>query len=316
MHYKLFSGNTVAIFCAALAIGWPTSGTAQTPLPRSPQGVEGYFFPASLQNRPVVNNQEEIMIGIVWPGDVVESDSVWMGYRVRRSIDGISTSRLEVVGQWKARDQVVAYCAAEQAPCDLQNFVFTGTGVFFKGFRNNRKPDGSYVLDYPRGNPVDEDNTARIFIDLGGSPGFRHEYAVTSIDTVRSDNADYVESPVDSTELTYVIPSTPPTTNTESVIVVPNPYKGSAEWDPAPNERRIHFIHLPAGSTVRIFTAAGELLRTLTQNPTASPGGQTGELEWDLKNDAGRTVVSGIYMYTVHPPDGRTPKKGHFVIIK
>jgi hypothetical protein len=27
-------------------------------------------------------------------------------------------------------------------------------------------------------------------------------------------------------------------------------------------------------------------------------------------------VVSGIYVYSVHPTDGRTPKKGHFVIIK
>jgi hypothetical protein len=42
----------------------------------------------------------------------------------------------------------------------------------------------------------------------------------------------------------------------------------------------------------------------------------SGELEWDLKNDSGRTVVSGIYIYTVHSPDGGTPKKGHFVIIK
>jgi hypothetical protein len=42
----------------------------------------------------------------------------------------------------------------------------------------------------------------------------------------------------------------------------------------------------------------------------------TGEVAWDLKNDDGRTVVSGIYLYTVHPADGRTPRKGHFVIIK
>jgi hypothetical protein len=100
------------------------------------------------------------------------------------------------------------------------------------------------------------------------------------------------------------------------VAVVPNPYKGSAQWDPSPTERRMHFIHLPAGSTVRIYTSSGELLRTLVQDPNVSPGGQTGELAWDMKNEGGNPVVSGIYIYTVHPPDGRTPKKGHFVIIK
>jgi hypothetical protein len=146
--------------------------------------------------------------------------------------------------------------------------------------------------------------------------GFGHEYAVTSIDTLISVNADIAESPVDSTEIVRLTPATPPASNLESVVVVPNPYKGSAEWDPGPSDRRMHFMNVPAGSTVRIYTAAGELLRTLAQDPNSSPGGQTGELAWDLKNDRGRNVVSGIYIYTVHPPDGRTPKKGHFVIIK
>ena len=316
MHYKLFQGNMVAFFVLVAALVTPSFSAAQTPLPRSPKGIEGYFFPAQGTTRNVVNNQVGILTAVIWSGTDVESDSVWMGYRIRRSIDGISTSRLQVVGQWKARDTVVEYCASIQAPCDFQSFVFTGTGIFFKGFRNNLLPNGTYAIDYPPGNPVDEDSTARLFIDLAPSPGFRHEYAVTSIDTIRTINADFVESPVDSTELTYIVPSTPPTSNLEQVAVVPNPYKGSAEWDPAPNQRRIHFINLPAGSTVRIFTAGGELLRTLTQNPASAPGGVTGELEWDLKNDAGNTVVSGIYLYAVQPPDGRTPKKGHFVIIK
>jgi hypothetical protein len=67
---------------------------------------------------------------------------------------------------------------------------------------------------------------------------------------------------------------------------------------------------------VRIYTSSGELLRELIQDPNANPGGASGDLEWDLKNASGNTVVSGIYIYTVHPPDGRTPRKGHFVIIK
>jgi hypothetical protein len=238
------------------------------------------------------------------------------GYRVRRTIEGISPSRLDLIGQWKARDHVGLVCLAQQAPCDIQNFVFTGAGVFFRGFLNNRLPDGSYVLDYPRGNPVDADTTARLFVDLAPLVGFRHEYAVTSIDTTTAVNADFAESPIDSSQLVYLTPSTPPATNLEHVAVVPNPYKGSAEWDLGPNQRAVHFINVPSGSTIRIFTSAGDLLRVLTQDPNSSAGGSTGELAWDLKNDSGNMVVSGIYLYTVQPPDGRTPKKGHFVIIK
>ena len=248
---------------------------------------------------------------------MITCSPAWTGYRVRRTVEGISLNRLELIGQMKSRDVWGPVCLERQEPCDLQNFVFTGAGVFFKGFRNNRiAGTNDYYFDYPPGNPQDSDTTARVFVDLASIVGFPHEYAVTSIDTLTLVNSDIAESPVDSSEIVRLTPATPPASNLESVIVVPNPYKGSAEWDPGPNDRRMHFRNVPSGSTIRIYTAAGELLRTMTQDPSSSPGGQTGELAWDLKNDSGRTVVSGIYIYTVHPPDGRTPRKGHFVIIK
>jgi hypothetical protein len=310
------------------------------------------------QVRTAVNNQTGTMVFLFWNGPSAENDTIcgidtslvcgpsvpvcevdpqicaqfgncridtlkecrnsWTGYRVRRTVEGISVNRLEVVGQFKSRDVWGPLCVELQSPCDFSNFVFTGAGVFFKGFRNNKIPGtaNEYYFDYPPGNPVDADTTARVYVDLAPIVGFGHEYAVTSIDTLTEVNADILESAVDSTQLVTLTPATPPADNLERVMVVPNPYKGSAEWDPGPNDRRLHFVNLPDGSTVRIYTAAGELLRTLTQNAASSPGGQTGELAWDLKNDSGRTVVSGIYIYTVHPPDGRTPKKGHFVIIK
>ena len=310
-------GFFVSLCIALLAHASPAPGQTLT----SPTGVEGYYLQSHNANQ--VNNQTGTFVWIVWSNSV-EYDSlctpacvpVRNGYRVRRTIEGISPSRLDLIGQWKARDRVGPVCLAQQAPCDIQNFVFTGTGVFFKGFLNNKLPDGSYVLDYPRGNPVDADTTARLFVDLAPIVGFRHEYAVTSIDTTTMVNADFAESPIDSSQLVYLTPSTPPASNLEHVAVVPNPYKGSAEWDLGPNQRAVHFINIPSGSTVRIFTSAGDLLRVLTQDPNSSVGGATGELPWDLKNDAGNTVVSGIYLYTVQPPDGRTPKKGHFVIIK
>jgi hypothetical protein len=310
-------GFVVSLCIGLLAHASPSPG--QTLI--SPTGVEGYYLQSHTASQ--VNNQTGTFVWIVWSSSV-EHDSlctpgcvpVRNGYRVRRTIEGISPYRLDLIGQWKARDHVGTVCLAQQAPCDVQSFVFTGTGVFFRGFLNNRLPDGSYVLDYPRGNPVDADTTVRLFVDLAPIVGFRHEYAVTSIDTTTTVNADFAESPIDSSQLVYLTPSTPPATNLEHVAVVPNPYKGSAEWDLGPNQRAVHFINVPSGSTVRIFTSAGDLLRVLTQDPNTSVGGTTGELAWDLKNDAGNTVVSGIYLYTVQPPDGRTPKKGHFVIIK
>lgn len=326
MSYKSMLKNNLAWMAWLLIALTPISASAQIPFPKSPTGVQAYYFAASLQNRNLASNATGTFVFLVWNGPSAESDTtcaapdscfpLWQGYRVRRSIEGISPGQLEVVGQWKARDTISPICLDTQQPCNTQDFVFNGAGVFFKGFRGNRRPDGTYRLNYPLGNPADADSTARIYVDTGSLVGFKLTYAVTSIDTLRQVNADFYESPIDSSQIVTLTAATPPEDNLEHVAVVPNPYKGSAQWDPSPSERRIHFIHLPAGSTVRIYTSSGELLRTLTQDPNASPGGQTGELEWDMKNASGNAVVSGIYIYTVHPPDGRTPKKGHFVIIK
>ena len=326
MSSKSILANNLAWMAGLLITLTPFPASAQIPFPKSPTGVQAYYFAASLQNRNLASNATGTFVFLVWNGPSAESDTtcaapdscfpLWQGYRVRRSIEGISPGQLEVVGQWKARDTVTSICLDTQQPCDVQDFVFSGTGVFFKGFRGNRRPDGTYRLNYPPGNPADADSTARIYVDTGSMVGFKLTYAVTSIDTLRQVNADFYESPIDSSQIVTLTAATPPADNLEQVAVVPNPYKGSAQWDPSPTERRMHFIHLPAGSTVRIYTSSGELLRTLIQDPNASPGGQTGELAWDMKNEGGNTVVSGIYIYTVHTPDGRTPKKGHFVIIK
>ena len=251
---------------------------------------------------------------LVWSGAQVETDSVWMGYRVRRTIKGITPTPFELIGQHKSRNTVTSACIATARPCDLTHFVFYGTGLFFKGFRNNLA-NGQFIIDYPPKAPTDSCDSCWVFADQANLAGFTSMYAVTSIDTVHLTASDFTESPINPSEVVTVQPSAPPANNLERVAVVPNPFRGSAEWDPAPGDNRVHFTHLPAGSTVRIFTSNGELVRVLVQNPNANAGGVTGDLEWDLENADGRKVVSGIYIYQVESPQHHSVK-GHFVIIR
>ena len=296
--------SAITLLALGLSGGLASSAMAQVAIPRSPNTVRAFFSPLA-GGKSVV---------LVWSGAHVESDSVWMGYRVRRTIKGITPIPFEVVGQHKSRNTVTSLCLATAQPCDLSQFIFYGTGLFFKGFHNNLV-NGQYVLNYPLGAPANDCDSCWVFADQANLAGFTSQYAVTSIDTTNFTNSDFTESPIDSSEIVTVQPSTPPTTNLEHVAVVPNPYRGSAEWDPSASENRIHFIHLPANSTVRIFTSNAELVRVLTQNPNANAGGTTGELAWDTKNADGRKVVSGIYIYQVESPQGHTTK-GHFVIIR
>lgn len=296
--------SAASVLLAAVLFVPLSPARGQVAVPRSPHTVRAFFTPPTGPNTVLV----------VWTGANVETDSVWMGYRVRRTIFGISPAPFEAVGQHKAKNTVMSYCLSAYQPCDPTRFIFYGTGLFFKGFRNNFSA-GKYILDYPPGAPADNCDSCWVFVDPANLGGFTSQYTVTSIDTFHLTNSDFTESPIDPNEIATVEPSAPPASNLERVGVVPNPFRGSAEWDPAPGENRVHFIHLPAGSTVRIFTSNAELVRVLQQDPNANAGGQTGDLAWDLKNADGRKVVSGIYIYMVESPEGHRTK-GHFVIIR
>ncbi len=329
LHLALLLGLVIALA--------PAAAKAQVAKPVSPNQLRGFYLQSIYPNR--AQNATGTMVWLAWNGPSAEADTFcrdstfaipnttptvfdtvsvckpyWTGYRVRRTIVGITPEPMGSVGQWRSRDTVLPLCVEEQNPCNVSDFVFTGTGVFFRGFYNNQRSDGSYILDYPPGAPADSDPDARIFVDLSTMVGFTTQYAVTSIDTLTTVNADFYESPIDT--IITIVPATPPADNMNLVAVVPNPYDVRAQWDPTSSDHYVHFIHLPAGATVRIYTTAGDLIQTLKQNPSSSPGGVSGELAWNLKNASGQDVVSGIYVYAVSPPDGRTPVRGHFVIIK
>jgi hypothetical protein len=65
---------------------------------------------------------------------------------------------------------------------------------------------------------------------------------------------------------------------------------------------------LPLGSTVKIFTVSGHFVKSLT--PTGTPDTVT----WDLTNDKGDKVASGIYLYLITVGDEK--ERGKIVIIK
>jgi hypothetical protein len=90
-----------------------------------------------------------------------------------------------------------------------------------------------------------------------------------------------------------VEPTGGPTADLERVLAVPNPYRGGEVWD-QPGQGEVHFINLPARSTIKIFTAAGDLVREIAHVDNIRDFER-----WDLKNDSGKAVASGIYMYRV-----------------
>lgn len=90
-------------------------------------------------------------------------------------------------------------------------------------------------------------------------------------------------------------------TDLASARVHPNPFRA------ARGDQNVVFDQMSANSTVKIFTVAGRWVKTL---PAPS-----GYVPWDLTNDSGDKVASGLYLYLV--TDGQGNKtRGKFTLIR
>lgn len=76
-------------------------------------------------------------------------------------------------------------------------------------------------------------------------------------------------------------------TDLSNVFAYPNPYRGDS------GQAYVTIAGLTPEATVRILDANGRLVRTLHE--TDGNGG----IQWDLKDDAGNSVASGIYIFYV-----------------
>lgn len=85
-------------------------------------------------------------------------------------------------------------------------------------------------------------------------------------------------------------------TELDNIGIVPNPYKGASayEVDVARDEAR--FTNLPQRATIRVYTLAGTLVRTLEKNSSAAT------LSWNLQTEEGLPLASGMYLIHVEVP--------------
>lgn len=99
------------------------------------------------------------------------------------------------------------------------------------------------------------------------------------------------------------------------VKVVPNPYEaGKVPWDGGLGPH-VDFIGLPERATIRIYTVAGDHLRTIEHGSGAF--GESSDREpWDLRNASGEDVASGVYIYFITTPLSSQEAKGYFIVVR
>ena len=85
--------------------------------------------------------------------------------------------------------------------------------------------------------------------------------------------------------------------------VYPNPFK------PSLGHTKIFFTNLTTRTKIKIFNLAGELIYEDEKDTPA------GELSWDVKNNKGKPIASGVYIYMITNDNDQT-KKGKLAIIR
>jgi hypothetical protein len=87
------------------------------------------------------------------------------------------------------------------------------------------------------------------------------------------------------------------------VNVFPNPYYGLNTRETSSQVRFVTFNHLPAQATIRIFNLAGVLVRTLVKDAGSANPTSPQHFTWDLQNQNGLPVASGIYLIYIEMKD-------------
>ncbi|RMF47428.1 MAG: hypothetical protein D6750_09120, partial [Bacteroidetes bacterium] len=85
------------------------------------------------------------------------------------------------------------------------------------------------------------------------------------------------------------------------IRIVPNPFYGRSgvgrgRYEISQVDTRAKITNLPQRCTIRIFTLNGVLVRTFRKDS------EEPDVEWDLKNEYGVPIASGVYIIHIEAP--------------
>ncbi len=83
----------------------------------------------------------------------------------------------------------------------------------------------------------------------------------------------------------------------DNINIVPNPYYGFSAYESTALDNVVKIVNLPQTCTISIFTVNGILVRRLSKGDSGST-----YVDWNLKNNAGIPIASGMYIIHVQVP--------------
>ena len=139
--------------------------------------------------------------------------------------------------------------------------------------------DGQYV-DGPSGLPADWLTWNVVWWDAQFNQG----------DVVKFKYANPIQANVDEFNFTTKASMTAASNDVSEVSVYPNPYYGTHELEGSRADKYVSFNHLPVEAKIDIYSLGGVFVRSIDKSDA------TQFAEWDLKNQYGYPVASGMYV--------------------
>ncbi len=184
---------------------------------------------------------------------------------------------------------------------DLDHYnIYRKLGAFLADTYDELRPDGTHIA-WEKIAEVPANTTT--YIDSSVVRGQPYHYAVTAVDNGTQNTDGLIrEQKLESSIYTnrsqiaaYAFAPGEPTAG--KVRIVPNPYITMAQeynfYSSTGNIDEIHIVNLPPYCTIRIFTVAGDLIKTIEHNT-----GSADEF-WDLVTESNQLVASGVYILQV-----------------
>ncbi len=94
----------------------------------------------------------------------------------------------------------------------------------------------------------------------------------------------------------------------DRIRLVPNPYYAYSQYETSQVDKRVKITDIPSKCNISIFTISGALVRQFrVDNPEDVPGEGLTSVDWNLTNQDGLPVASGVYI--VHVDAGELGEK-------
>lgn len=158
-------------------------------------------------------------------------------------------------------------CDAAGAEVDSELFART---VFFN-MNGGNIPNGPYNSTMP-----EQGSVYRLISTKPNVPGVIHKITTADKKAMKGDAANF---------------------SLDRIGITPNPYKGASAFETSNIKDEVRFTDLPDNCTIRVFTLDGTLVRTLSHNSA------NGYLTWDMANENGLRLASGMYLIHVDVPN-------------